>query len=94
MEVVILRLVFALAFASLVVMAVIDRALGSRAEFLNAWTVMERLVGRTPTSGPSVVASRLGPTGEFVVVILANLIVGFVLASVSRYALEILRSPS
>ncbi len=61
-----------------------DRLLGSRAEFLNAWSVVERLLGRAPAAGQSVVATRFGPVGEFFAVIAANLLVGFLLALLIR----------
>ena len=70
---------------SLAAMLVIDRLLGPRAEFLNAWSVLERLLGRAPTAGTSVVASRLGLVGEFVVVLAVNLVVGLLLAFVARW---------
>ena len=70
-------------------MLAIDRALGSRAEFLNAWSVVERLLGHPPTAGTSIVASRLGPAGEFISVIAANLAVGFLVALLIRLASRI-----
>jgi hypothetical protein len=71
-------------------MVLIDRALGSRAEFLNAWSVVERLLGRSPSSEPSVVASRIGAGGELVVVVVLNLLVGFLLAALIRFLLRVL----
>ena len=65
-------------------MLAIDRVLGSRAEFLNAWSVVERLLARPPTAGTSIVASRLGAAGELLVVIAANLAVGFLVALLIR----------
>ena len=70
-----------LGFASLLAMALIDRVMGSRAEFLNAWSVLERLVGRTPAVGDSMVARYLGPWGELVAVIAANAAIGVVLSA-------------
>ena len=80
-----LRLGIALTLVSLTTMIVIDRRLGSRAEFLNAWSVVERLLGRAARSGPSIVASRLGPLGEGLVVIAVNLLAGFLLAWLARF---------
>ena len=67
--------------ASLVAMTLIDRVMGSRAECLNAWSVLERLVGRTPAVGDSTVATHLGPWGELVAVIGANTTIGVVLSA-------------
>jgi len=49
-------------------MVLIDRAIGARAEFLNAWSVVERLLGRAPRAGDSFAAIRLGALGELLVV--------------------------
>ena len=73
-----------LSIASLVVMIVVDVLLGPKAEFINAWSVVERLVGRDPSAGPSAVYRSLGATGELVCVVLANAIVGGVLALLVR----------
>ena len=80
-----LRLAVILSVLSLAGMILIDRALGTRAEFLNAWSVVERLVGREPVAGTSVVARRLGAAGELTVVVAANATVGTLLALVIRW---------
>ena len=74
-----------LSAASLVVMIVADVALGSRAEFLNAYSVVQRIVGQAPSAGDSFVARTLGPVGEFAVVLVANLGVGGILTAVVRW---------
>jgi len=76
----VVRLGIALAVLSLTTMIVVDRRLGDRAEFLNAWSMVERLLGRTTSAPPSVVASRLGAGGELVVVVAVNLTAGYLLA--------------
>jgi hypothetical protein len=72
-------------------MILIDCALGARAEFLNAWSVVQRLLGRPPSAGTSVVASRLGTVGEFLVVLGANLALGALLAVVLRLVTKVVR---
>lgn len=86
-----LRLTLILSAISLAAMVVIDRVLGERAEFLNAWSVMERLLGRSPSAGSSLVATRLGPLGEALVVIFVSLALGALLGLVIRLALKLLR---
>ena len=86
-----LRLAVAFSGLSLVAMIVIDRALGSRATFLNAWSVVQRLAGRSPTAGPSLVAARTGPIGELVVVIMANAMIGTLLAVAARIVSRLVR---
>jgi hypothetical protein len=80
-----------LAGLSVICMIVIDRALGPRAEFLNAWSVVERLLGRSPSAGTSVVANRTGAVGEFLAVIAANVAIGTLLAAVVRHAARFVR---
>ena len=66
----------ALSGASLLVMLAADALLGAQAEFLNAWSVVERLLGRSPTAGDSMVYRVLGAAGELAVVLVANLAIG------------------
>ncbi|KAA3631788.1 MAG: hypothetical protein DWQ08_04395 [Proteobacteria bacterium] len=60
-------------------MVVADIILGSRAEFLNAYSVLQRLVGVDPSAGDSMVAQKLGTVGEFVVVVAVNASIGSIL---------------
>ena len=78
------RLIVIFSVLSLVGMILIDRALGPRAEFLNAWSVVERLLGRAPTAGDSQVAQRIGALGELVVVLVVNAVVGTLFAAMVR----------
>lgn len=77
-----------LSILSLLVMIAADRALGSRAEFLNAWSVVERLSGRPPSAGTSLVAARIGALGELVVVVVANAAIGTLLATAARLVMR------
>ncbi len=61
-------------------MLTVDYIIGPKAEFLNAFSVLERLLGKITTSGPSQVFQRVGAFGELIAVILANLIIGLFLA--------------
>jgi len=70
------HLFLSLSVASLLVMIVIDAILGPKAEFLNAYSVVQRMVGQAPTSGSSLVAQRFGAVGELVFIFVANLIIG------------------
>ena len=79
-----LYLIVTLSALSLLVMLVVDLLIGSRAEFLNAWSVVERLFGRTPAAGDSIVYRRVGAVGELVAVLLANLAVGTIVGGVVK----------
>lgn len=74
-----------LSAASLIVMLLVDVVLGAKAEFLNAHSVLQRLVGQAPSAGDSLVARKLGAAGEFAVVIVANLAIGGVLTAIVRW---------
>ena len=69
---------------SLAVMLVIDYALGAKAEFLNAFSVLQRLLGQQPTFGDSEIMKKWGASGEFGAVILANLMIGSILTFMIR----------
>ena len=78
------RLLVGLSVVSLLVMITVDAIIGSRAEFLNAYSVMQRLLGEQPTAGISLVARKLGPWGELGVVLAANLAIGGMLSAAVR----------
>lgn len=79
-----MRLFLRLSTLSLVVMILVDRMLGPRAGFLNAYSVMQRLFGQVPEAGDSLVAQQLGAVGELAVVVAANLAIGLVLTGIYR----------
>ena len=72
-------------WASLIVMVVVDFVLGPRAEFLNAYSVVERIIGQTPSAGDSAVAQKLGAFGEFAAVLAANAALGGILTVLVRW---------
>jgi len=65
-------------------MTLVDFVIGPKAEFLNAYSVFQRMVGQTPSAGDSLVAQKLGAFGEFGVVLVANAAVGGILTAVVR----------
>ena len=73
-----------LSVASMLIMIVVDYIIGSKAEFLNAYSVLQRLMGQEPAAGPSTVARKLGSLGELGVVVLANLAIGGILTATAR----------
>lgn len=50
--------------ASTIIMVVVDLLLGARNEFLNAYSVLQRMFGQTPFAGDSPVAQKIGAMGE------------------------------
>ena len=79
-----LVLFLGLSAASLLAMTIIDFVIGSKAEFLNAYSVFQRMIGQTPSPGDSLVAQRLGALGELGVVLAANLALGGILTLLVR----------
>lgn len=59
---------------SLATMVAIDLAIGTRAEFLNAWSVIERLFGRTPEADNSMIAQRFREAGELLIAAVVRLL--------------------
>lgn len=73
-----------LASASLVAMLVVDALIGEKAEFLNAWSVVERLLGRPASAGDSVVFQKVGAVGELVCVLAVNALIGGLLTLLAK----------
>ncbi|MCB2072655.1 MAG: hypothetical protein H6917_10665 [Novosphingobium sp.] len=86
-----LRSIVILSATCLLAMVLIDRMLGPRAEFLNAWSVAERLLGRTPEAGDSFIARRFGALGELFAVLLVNTVLGTLLALLIRFVTRTIR---
>lgn len=71
-----IMLALALSLLSMVLMTIADYRLGAEAESLNAYSVLERVLGREPSTGMSTIAERYGTTVEGLVVVLSNLVIG------------------
>lgn len=69
------------------VMVVADYFLGPKAEFLNAFTALQRIVRQEPRIAQSLVAREFGETGELLAVIAVNLIIGAIATAVTKPAL-------
>ena len=69
---------------SLVVMVFVDYLIGPEAEYLNAFSVVQRLLGQSPSAGESVVAHEFGAIGELVAVVMVNMVIGGMLAFMLR----------
>ena len=69
---------------SLGVMLTVDYLIAEQAEFLNAWSVLQRLAGYEASAGLSLIASKYGTTGEAGIVLLANMLVGALLTTLER----------
>lgn len=85
------RLIVVFSDLSLVGMILIDRARGPRADFLNALSIVERLLGRALAASQSMVAAPVRALGELMVVAAANVVVGIVLALAVRFVARLLK---
>jgi len=74
----------ALWVSCLLIMLGIDFYLGASAEFLNAWSVVERAFGREPSAGDSAIYRSFGAIGEAFGVLLATFFVASLLLIVFR----------
>ncbi len=65
--------------AALGIMIVIDYVLGAEAEHLNAWVIVNRLVGNTDTIGDSLAIRQFGLAGATLLMLALNTVFGFML---------------
>jgi hypothetical protein len=66
-------------------MILVDYIIGPRAEFLNAYSAVQRLLGQQPTFKNSMVAQKIGAAGELGIVIIVNVIIGWSMTVVTRF---------
>jgi len=65
-------------------MVVIDYLLGEKAEYLNAYSVLERLLGKEPSVSESMVARQYGASGELAAVLITGLLIGLIFTLLAR----------
>ncbi len=64
---------------SLSIMLIVDYLLGATAEHLNAWGIVNRLLGRPTSVGDSLAIRQLGLTGATILTVLLNFVFGYIL---------------
>lgn len=69
-------------------MTFVDYKIGAAAEYLNAYSVFQRIIGSEPSAGVSQVAQQYGSFGEFAAVVIANCMVGGIIVAVYRWLLS------
>ena len=86
-------LIYAVAgMASLCIMIIIDYVLGAEAEHLNAWVIVNRLIGRETGIGDSLAIRHLGLIGATLLMIAANTIFGAVIIQGIRLFIQLIHS--
>lgn len=82
----------AAALACLFIMIIIDYFLGTGAEHLNAWVIINRLLGCHSVLPDSLAIRKLGLAGAAVLMLLANTVFGVVLINLIRLFIRIVHA--
>lgn len=77
-------LFLALSLTCCAVMITVDYFLGPKAEFLNAYSVIERLMADEQSVEHSVVARKFGESGELVGALVVNMVAAAILMTLIR----------
>lgn len=76
-------------FASLAIMMIIDFLLGAEAEHLNAWVIINRLFGNDLGLPDSLAIKKFGLYGATLLMLVSNLIFGFILIHIFRAIIKV-----
>ncbi|MCK0190293.1 hypothetical protein [Arenibacter sp. F20364] len=79
-------------FASLCIMIIVDYILGAEAEHLNAWVIVNKLLGMHTGIGESLAFQHLGLVGATLLMLLSNAIFGFILIQLIKIFIRIIHS--
>ncbi len=71
------------------IMILVDYLLGPEAEFLNAWVIVNKLIGRETGVGDSMVMKQVGLMGATLIMIFVNTAIGASLVQISRYMIRL-----
>lgn len=78
--------------ACLCIMIIIDYIIGAEAEHLNAWVIINRLIGRDIGIGDSLAIRKLGLLGATLLMLVANSVFGAILIQLIRLFIRIIHS--
>jgi hypothetical protein len=76
----------------LCIMIFVDYHLGEKAEYVNAWEMVQKLMGLETGSKESLILKKLGVTGSFLVILLINSLLGILLVQLSRLFFKLFHS--
>ena len=76
--------------ASLAIMIIIDFILGAEAEHLNAWVIVNRLLGHHSGIPDSLAIRKFGLAGAAALMIVVNIVFGFLLMNILRGVIYII----
>ncbi|MEZ5015800.1 MAG: hypothetical protein R2800_02005 [Flavipsychrobacter sp.] len=75
---------------SLGIMLIVDYLLGAEAEHLNAWVVLNKVLGNATTVGDSLAIRKLGLAGATALTVIVNFVFGFLLAHLISFIINII----
>ena len=78
--------------ACLCIMIIVDYVLGAEAEHLNAWVIVNRLLGRNMEIGDSLAIRQLGLLGATAIMLLMNTIFGVILIQIIKLFIRLIHS--
>ena len=78
--------------ACLGIMIIIDYLLGAEAEHLNAWVIVNQLIGNDLGIGSSLAINKLGLLGATALMLVLNGLFGAVLINLLRLFIQIIHS--
>ncbi|MEP2669473.1 MAG: hypothetical protein ABJH04_10785 [Cyclobacteriaceae bacterium] len=78
--------------AAICIMIIIDFILGAEAEHLNAWVIVNRLLGIETTIGDSLAIRHFGLAGATFIMLAINTIFGAVLIQLIKLIIRIVHS--
>ena len=78
--------------ACLCIMMIIDYVLGAEAEHLNAWVIVNRLLGRETGIGDSLAIRQFGLAGATFLMLFLNTLFGAILIQLIRLFIRIVHS--
>ncbi|WP_424961833.1 hypothetical protein [Ekhidna sp.] len=80
------------AVASVCIMIIIDYILGAEAEHLNAWVIVNRLIGNKTTIGDSLAIQHFGLVGATFIMLAINTVFGAVLIQLIKLFIRLVHS--
>jgi hypothetical protein len=78
--------------ACLCIMIIVDYVLGAEAEHLNAWVIINRLLGNETGIGDSLAIRKMGLAGAGLLMLASNALFGAVLIQLIRLFIRIIHS--
>ena len=82
----------AASLACLCIMIIVDYMLGSEAEHLNAWAILNKLLGKETAIEDSLAIRQFGLGGATLLMLIANTLFGFILIQLIKSFIQIVHA--